>query len=231
MGTGTSLSTGRRFKGRPPSILGIVTGMPLQSALSSRSYSAGIRTRRPAKHVRMVIGSLVFLPLLIGEPVSAATGPGVGSAPSHEFTATSHGHAGAVMQLPVPSPPQVLNHFDPPEHDWSAGHRGVDLALDDQNPVLAPAQGTVTFVGHVVNRGVLVIEHPNGLRSSFEPIESDLAVGHRVAAGSVIGHLTDPTSAGHCSSSCLHWGVRSGDIYIDPMRLITGEPSVLFPLH
>ncbi len=32
---------------------------------------------------------------------------------------------------------------------------------------------------------------------------------------------------GHCSSTCLHWGLKRGDTYLDPLLLVGGGESVL----
>jgi murein DD-endopeptidase MepM/ murein hydrolase activator NlpD len=104
--------------------------------------------------------------------------------------------------------------------DLAAGHEGA--------PVISPAAGTVSFVGVVVDRPVITIDHGNGLRSSFEPVESTLAVGSTVAAGQQIGAVLP----GHCgSSACIHWGVRRGEDYVNPLQFVVDlRPSILLPL-
>ncbi|MGG5172109.1 M23 family metallopeptidase [Pseudarthrobacter sp. J1738] len=108
-----------------------------------------------------------------------------------------------------------------------AGHRGVDLRAE-QDSVYAPEAGVVTFRGTVVDRPVITIDHGGGLRSSFEPVESSLAVGSAVSKGQLIGTV----NTGHCALTlCVHWGVRQDDVYQDPMSFIVDQrPSVLLPL-
>ena len=54
----------------------------------------------------------------------------------------------------------------------------MDLAAaSDGGPVTSPESGTVSFVGVVVDRPVITIDHGNGLRSSFEPVRSTLTGG------------------------------------------------------
>ena len=86
-------------------------------------------------------------------------------------------------------PGPVVAPFDPPEQDWLAGHRGVDLAAAVGEVVRAPADGTVTFAGKVAGRGVLVITHDDGLRTSLEPVVATAARG------------ANPACAGSCTSS------------------------------
>ncbi|MCD4853008.1 M23 family metallopeptidase [Arthrobacter sp. AK01] len=88
----------------------------------------------------------------------------------------------------------------------------------------------VTFSGIVVDRAVITIDQGNGLRSSFEPVASGLKQGDAVVKGQVIGTL-EPGS-GHCgSTTCLHWGVRRGDDYVNPLGFVEDmRPSILLPL-
>lgn len=148
------------------------------------------------------------------------------------------------------SRPQVIRTFEKPAQRWSTGHRGVDLAVPEHDRrVYAPAPGKVVFSGTVVNRKVLVIAHPDGRRSTFEPMDEALPVGTTVAAGDIIGTVAAPDSAGEnserpyrrCSTPCLYWGVRQGGArgdgsgkdaeYINPMSLLgSKEPSILLPV-
>ena len=137
------------------------------------------------------------------------------------------------------SRPRVVHPFEKPAQRWSAGHRGVDLRVSENDRhVYAPAPGKVVFSGTVVNRKVLVIAHPDGRRSTFEPMDEALPVGTTVAAGEVIG--TVAVTAGG-TTVCLYWGVRQGGArgdgsgktaeYINPMSLLgSKEPSILLPV-
>lgn len=146
------------------------------------------------------------------------------------------------------SRPRVIHPFKKPAQRWSAGHRGVDLAVpENDRHVYAPAPGKVVFSGTVVNRKVLVIAHPDGRRSTFEPMDEALPVGTTVAAGEVIGTVA-VTAGGtgerpyrRCTTACLYWGVRQGGArgdgsgkdaeYINPMSLLgSKEPSILLPV-
>ena len=146
------------------------------------------------------------------------------------------------------SRPRVIHPFEKPAQRWSAGHRGVDLAVpENDRHVYAPAPGKVVFSGTVVNRKVLVIAHPDGRRSTFEPMDEALPVGTTVTAGEVIGTVAGAAGGNserpyrRCSTPCLYWGVRQGGTrgdgsgkdaeYINPMSLLgSKEPSILLPV-
>lgn len=132
--------------------------------------------------------------------------------------------------FPLHEPVEVARAFDTPEERWLAGHRGVDLHAAPGDPVLAPAPGVVTFVGPVAGRVVLTLRHPDGRRSSVEPVTPGVATGDVVEQGAVLGQVDGGTT--HCAPvTCLHWGVRApDDVYVDPLTLLAGRgPVVLLP--
>ncbi|WP_265523248.1 murein hydrolase activator EnvC family protein [Oerskovia flava] len=135
---------------------------------------------------------------------------------------------GAAWVFPVggsPAPP-VLAPFEPPAQQWLAGHRGVDLGAEVGDVVVSPADGVVTFAGTVVDRGVLVVLHDDGLRTSLEPVTASAAPGARVARGAAVGVVQDVP--GHCAPrTCLHWGVRRGETYLDPLSFVTDRPPIV----
>lgn len=95
--------------------------------------------------------------------------------------------------------------------------------------MLAPTDGTVAFRGVVVDRGVLVLQTATGLRTTFEPVDSELSVGTAVSRGHVIG--TVAATPGHCApATCLHWGVLDGDRYLDPLAFVGAVRVILLPL-
>ncbi|WP_089243083.1 M23 family metallopeptidase [Rhodococcoides kyotonense] len=129
---------------------------------------------------------------------------------------------------PLTPRPVVAVAFDPPEHDWLPGHRGVDLQGSAGQQVSAAGAGAVVFAGSVAGKPVVSIDHPNGLRTTYEPVVASVSVGDRVRSGDPIGVL-EPGHAG-CADPCLHWGVRRDRDYLDPLRLVGATRIVLKPL-
>ena len=133
-----------------------------------------------------------------------------------------------VGEWPLRPAPQVVAGFDPPETTWGPGHRGVDLSGTPGQRVRAALPGTVSFVGTIAGRGVVVISHGE-TRTTYEPVTTTLGRGEPVSAGEVIGSLGLPGS--HCfPRACLHWGWLRGETYLDPLRLVGGGPVRLLPL-
>ncbi|GAA0518912.1 hypothetical protein GCM10011581_08700 [Saccharopolyspora subtropica] len=132
---------------------------------------------------------------------------------------------------PMTPPPGVARPFEAPEHTFGPGHRGVDLIGDVGQEVLAAGEGRVLYAGWLAERNLVSIEHPGGLRTTYEPVTPLVTVGDQVARGQVIGHL-DPGHPG-CSAppprACLHWGARRRADYLDPLRLLGGGHVRLLP--
>lgn len=135
---------------------------------------------------------------------------------------------GRRFRWPLAPAPTVLRRFAVGPHPWSPGHRGVDLAAEAGQAVLAAGPGVVTFAGRVAGVGVVVVDHGDGLRTTYQPVDAPLRVGAPTVAGTTIGRLGD--WPGHCTASCLHWGAIRGGAYVDPLALLGLVPPVLLPL-
>jgi len=117
--------------------------------------------------------------------------------------------------------------FDPPAENWFPGHRGVDLSGQKGETVVAAAAGTVTFAGPLAGRGVVVVDHGE-LRTTYEPVTPLVGVGDRVGIGQPIASL-DVGHAGCRLGVCLHWGLRRGEEYLDPLSILDGHHVRLLP--
>jgi murein DD-endopeptidase MepM/ murein hydrolase activator NlpD len=145
--------------------------------------------------------------------------------------AASHGHfapGAGRYGWPLSGTPTVVRRFDPPPEPWLAGHRGVDLAGEPGAPVHASGAGVVVFAGMLAGRPVVSVAHDGGLRTTYEPVQPAVLVGQRVERGALLGTLAD----GHtgCPGACLHWGLRSGSSYLDPLSLVGLGRVRLLPL-
>jgi murein DD-endopeptidase MepM/ murein hydrolase activator NlpD len=134
-----------------------------------------------------------------------------------------------LFRWPVDGRPHPVRRFDPPPRPWLPGHRGVDLRAPAGATIRAAGTGTVLFAGMVAGRPVISVTHPDGLRTTYEPVSPAVTVGTSVAAGTGLGTLL-PGHAGCPEAACLHWGLRRGDDYLDPLALLGLGRSRLLPL-
>ncbi|MET7462270.1 M23 family metallopeptidase [Nonomuraea sp. NPDC005501] len=150
---------------------------------------------------------LVFVPLLAASPAAAAP---------------------AVWRWPLDGRPRIVRHFAPPLERWLAGHRGIDLAAPPATPVLAAGAGTVRYAGRLAGRGVVSVEHPGGLRTTYLPVTPSVRRGEHVSAGDPLGAL-EASAESHCAESCLHWGLLRPPRYLDPLLLLGQARIRLLP--
>nr|WP_307131205.1 M23 family metallopeptidase [Streptomyces aurantiacus] len=138
---------------------------------------------------------------------------------------------------PVGSRPSVVRGWEPPATAYGRGHRGVDLTAAPGTPVRTVAPGRVSFAGRVAGRGVVSVELTGTgdppLRTTYEPVRATVEKGAVVTAGETVGVL-EPVGS-HCPASCLHWGLRRADTYLDPLSLLppwllSRDPSRLLPV-
>lgn len=175
------------------------------------------RLGNPPAHLVRALGCLfiVLSGALTAAPAQAeARSPGPGAA------ARIAGWA-----WPLAGLPRVVRGFLLPPEPWLPGHRGVDLRGSPGDAVLASGPGRVSFAGLVAGKPVVVITHAGGLRTTYEPVIAAVSTNNEVSRGSVIGRLS--AAGSHClPAACLHWGLRRGDTYLDPLALVGATQRV-----
>jgi murein DD-endopeptidase MepM/ murein hydrolase activator NlpD len=176
------------------------------------------------------------LALLLGLLLTALTPGRVSSAPAPPPPpATPDPSVPAIGRAwPVGVRPSVLRGWEPPATAYSRGHRGVDLAATPGTPVRAVAAGRVLYAGRVAGKGVVSVDLTGtDLRTTYEPVRATVKKGTEVTAGEVIG--TVETTGSHCTTTCVHWGLRRGETYLNPLSLLPPwllhrGPSRLLPV-
>lgn len=124
-------------------------------------------------------------------------------------------------------PARIAAAFVAPAHEYGPGHRGIDLVAAIGDEVHAPADGVIAFAGSVAGRGILTIDHDEGLVTTLEPVQTTLRSGTPVRAGDVVGFVD---AGGHAAPGTVHFGVREEGVYINPLLLLGGvEPAILLP--
>ncbi|WP_400999081.1 murein hydrolase activator EnvC family protein [Agromyces sp. GXQ0307] len=174
-----------------------------------------------------VAGLLAVLVVVLAAPGSAAASTVADAVPVPRAETIADAPSTRWV-WPVGPPVLVVAPFRAPPTPYSAGHRGIDLAAAPGGSVVAAASGVVSFAGPVAGRGVLSIDHGDGVVSSIEPVEADVAVGDTVRAGEAVATVA---TGGHCDDECIHLGVRVHGEYVSPLRWFGGVPrAVLLPM-
>ncbi|HMC67844.1 MAG TPA: M23 family metallopeptidase, partial [Mycobacteriales bacterium] len=87
----------------------------------------------------------------------------------------------------------------------------------------------VSFAGVIGDVGVVAVRHADGLETTYEPVGATVREGMRVQAGATLGTVV--TKGGHCApATCLHWGLRRGSAYLDPLSLVGSGQVRLLPM-
>ncbi len=98
-------------------------------------------------------------------------------------------------------------------------HGGMDIADKLQSPVIAAADGVVTFTGWRMGYGNLVeIKHENGFTTRYGHLtRGTVKEGQRVNAGDLVALMG---STGRSTGSHLHFEIRKDDNPLNPLAFI-----------
>lgn len=163
--------------------------------------------------------------------IALGTAPGSSAPPAVGLvtTATTAGPAAeAIWSWPVPAPHPITRPFVAPASTYAAGHRGIDVRAPAGTPVTAPDDGEVVFAGRLADRGVLAIQHADGVRSSFEPVVPQVRVGQAVRRGQPVAVVA---TGGRRTPGTLYIGARIRGAYVSPLLLLGGlQRAILLPM-
>lgn len=107
----------------------------------------------------------------------------------------------------------VVQRFVAPRCERCSGHRGVTIATDPGQPVVAARTGTITFAGRVAGRHFIVERIAPDVRVTYGWVESvaeGVTEGVQVGAGEVLGTVGRLT----------YLGVRVGRSYVEPLSYL-----------
>lgn len=134
----------------------------------------------------------------------------------------------APFSMPVNTPVRFTSGFggrnDPFGRGWRR-HEGQDLAGAYGSPILATADGVVTYAGWESGYGRLVkIRHEFGIETRYGHLSQiRVDVGDRVSRGDRIG---DMGNSGRSTGTHLHYEIRIGGDAINPMTFIKAARDV-----
>ena len=110
---------------------------------------------------------------------------------------------------------------------FAAWHSGVDLAVGDGEPVLAAADGVVTFAGWSnLGYGLMVmLDHGNGDYTLYAGLGAvDVVCGQELLQGEVLGQ---GGQTGHPAGPLLHFELRPNGHLVDPLSVLPQDNRLL----
>lgn len=141
-------------------------------------------------------------------------------------TARRAAAAAAVTPVPAPSGPPASRTI---ALAWPAGgavvarfdgsrSKGIDIAANLGDPVVAAASGEIAYVGQLRGYGnLLIIKHSNGFLTSYGHLQGfDVREGQTVASGKQIATV----GATESTRPLLHFELRYDGRPVDPMRYL-----------
>lgn len=106
-----------------------------------------------------------------------------------------------------------------PFNGEGAFHSGVDIGATIGQPIIAPADGVVTFADFMGGYGrAVVIDHGHGISTRYGHMKSFAVFpGEHVHRGDTIGYVGD---SGRSTGPHLHYEVRINDIPVNPHKYL-----------
>lgn len=128
-------------------------------------------------------------------------------------------YTGGVFTWPAPGNTRITSYFgnrESPTAGASTYHKGIDIACNTGDPILAAAAGTVIVSTYNYAEGnYICIDHGGGVVSVYMHNSSLMvAAGEYVVAGQQIAAAG---STGYSTGPHLHFGVRVDGNYVDPL--------------
>lgn len=111
-----------------------------------------------------------------------------------------------------------------PFHQQTQFHSGIDIPAMTGTPVLASANGVVSFVGEQSGYGrTITLKHPDGSESNYGHLSATyVADGQTVKAGQKIGAVG---SSGRSTGAHLDYSVRKDGVTVDPGMALGTNPT------
>jgi murein DD-endopeptidase MepM/ murein hydrolase activator NlpD len=100
-----------------------------------------------------------------------------------------------------------------------AFHSGIDISSNYGTPIMAPADGVVTFANDMSGYGhVVMIDHGHGISTRYGHMSGfTVASGQQVHRGEVIGYVG---LSGRSTGPHLHYEVRIYDTPVNPYKYL-----------
>lgn len=106
-------------------------------------------------------------------------------------------------------------------------HEGVDIANTVGTPVIAPADGIVTYTGPLGGFGdVVSVDHGHKISTFYAHLQQHkVSQGQRVRRGEVIGLVG---TTGRVTGPHLHYEIQVNEVSVDPTKYVIDQETVKY---
>lgn len=106
-------------------------------------------------------------------------------------------------------------------------HEGVDISNSAGTPVIAPADGVVTYTGPLGAFGnVVSVNHGNKISTFYAHLQQEkVTQGQRVRRGDVVGLVG---ATGRATGPHLHYEIQVNEVPVDPTKYVIDPDAVKF---
>ena len=168
-----------------------------------------------------VTSSLDQLSALRNSALTGAATVGISLGMTHNATTADWYRANSAPNL-WPVDGQVTGSFGEridPFNGEGAFHSGVDIGSNYGHPVIAPADGVVTFADFLGGYGkAIMLDHGHGISTRYGHLSGyAVAPGQEVHRGDVIGYVG---LSGRSTGPHLHYEVRINDTPVNPYKYL-----------
>ena len=143
----------------------------------------------------------------------------IAAAENNASNSSTSTYTGGIFTWPVPSSNRITSYFggrDAPVAGASTYHKGIDIACNMGDPIVAASDGTVIVSTYNYAEGnYICIDHGGGVVTLYMHNSQLLvSVGETVTAGQTIAAAG---STGYSNGPHCHFGVRIDGVYMDPL--------------
>ena len=153
--------------------------------------------------------------------LSGAASVGISLGLTRDSTTTDWIRANSAPNL-WPVEGQVTGSFGEridPFNGEGAFHSGVDISANVGSPVIAPADGMVTFADFLGGYGrAIMVDHGHGISTRYGHLSSfAVTAGQYIHRGDTIGYVG---LSGRSTGPHLHYEVRINDVPVNPYKYL-----------
>ncbi len=114
---------------------------------------------------------------------------------------------------------KILSRFGP--KGGGKANDGINIAAASGEPVWAAADGEIVYVGNELQGygNMVLVKHAGGKTTTYAHLsQTSVDKYDRVHQGDIIGYVGN---SGNVKKSQLHFAVRDGDNFVDPMKFVS----------